>query len=84
MYVLLKPAVGSGSGSSWIRILLTPLDPDPDPYIVNLLDPDQDPYRYIEYTDPQHWLLRYVYFPKSGRYQRNNDFVPSHANWSQK
>ena len=49
-----KPAFRSGSGSSWIGILLALLDPDP--YIDKLLDldPDQDPY--IEYTDPQHWF----------------------------
>jgi hypothetical protein len=35
---LAQPICGSGSGSSWIRILLALLDTDP--YIVELLDPD--------------------------------------------
>ena len=37
--------------SSWIRILLALLDPDP--CIVKVLDPDSD--SYIHYTDQQHW-----------------------------
>ena len=55
-YVKKKPAFGSGS--SWIRILLALLDPDP--YIVKLLDPDPyivkvlDSNPYVEYTDAQH------------------------------
>jgi len=49
-----KPAFRSGSRSSWVRILLALLDPDP--YIVKVLDPDPDPYivKVLEYTDPQH------------------------------
>jgi len=42
-----------GSGSIWIRIFLALLDPDPDRNIVKVLDPDP----YIEYTDPQHWII---------------------------
>jgi len=48
-------AFGSGSGSSWICILLALLDSDPDPHIVKVLDPNPDPY--IEYTDPQQCFL---------------------------
>jgi hypothetical protein len=55
-----KPAVGSGPGSSWIRILLTLLDPDP--YIVKVLGPDP----YIECPDPQ--LCLYPWFKKEYLY----------------
>jgi len=50
-YVAKNPAFRSRS--SWIRISLTILNPDP--YIVTIvkmLDPDP----YIEYTDLQHWI----------------------------
>jgi len=40
---------GSGSGFSWIHILLALLVPDPDLFNVKALGPDPDPY--VEYTD---------------------------------